>query len=523
MNRIASRARVRPAALIAAGTLGLALVLPSVVSASPNAVRAELERIAAPRAELARVDAVELAGGAVVRRYRQEVGGIEIRGAEAIVIDGWGRGAELVADDTRGAVPATTADAAPGHRLSSERAIAMARAGAGVRELRGDAVAELVVEPTEGGVERLAWQVSLPSANPVGDHLVVLDASSGAILARADLLRHASGEAKLYLPNPVVANDGYRNIRDRRDRNSRRLNRLRTPVSLARIDQGQKCLRGDYVNAKAGGKARKVCRPSLDWRNVRRSKGAFEALMAYHHVDRTQAYVRRLDVTDEPGGNLNGESQDVVANGFRADNSYYTPFGDRIELGSGGVDDGEDADVIVHEYGHALQDAQVESFGTSTAAGSMGEGFGDYLAAVMASRSAKPPPPFLRDFDVCIFEWDATSYTSNNCARRASRTWTKDFALSHCRREIHCVGEAWSSALWDLRGQLGQDPLGRQVMDRVVIASHFMLDRGASFREAARALLCADEAYYPFGVPDDCEGQHAGTIRDEMVTRRFLP
>jgi hypothetical protein len=37
----------------------------------------------------------------------------------------------------------------------------------------------------------------------------------------------------------------------------------------------------------------------------------------------------------------------------------------------GGVDDAEDADVILHEYGHAIQDNQVPGFGSSLEAGAM--------------------------------------------------------------------------------------------------------------------------------------------------------
>ena len=37
----------------------------------------------------------------------------------------------------------------------------------------------------------------------------------------------------------------------------------------------------------------------------------------------------------------------------------------------------------------------------------MGEGFGDYMAAAMSAADHRRLP-----FDPCIFEWDATSYSS---------------------------------------------------------------------------------------------------------------
>jgi len=42
--------------------------------------------------------------------------------------------------------------------------------------------------------------------------------------------------------------------------------------------------------------------------------------------------------------------------------------------------------VIVHEYGHAIQDDQVPNFGLSSEGGAMGEGFSDYLAAALGKK-----------------------------------------------------------------------------------------------------------------------------------------
>ena len=58
-----------------------------------------------------------------------------------------------------------------------------------------------------------------------------------------------------------------------------------------------------------------------------------------------------------------------------------------IKLGKGGVDDAEDAEVILHEYGHAIQDSQQVPFGygASLEAGSIGEGFADYWAVTVSA------------------------------------------------------------------------------------------------------------------------------------------
>ena len=39
--------------------------------------------------------------------------------------------------------------------------------------------------------------------------------------------------------------------------------------------------------------------------------------------------------------------------------------------------------MILHEYGHAIQDSQVTNFGSSPEGGAIGEAFGDYWAVTV--------------------------------------------------------------------------------------------------------------------------------------------
>ena len=163
----------------------------------------------------------------------------------------------------------------------------------------------------------------------------------------------------------------------------------------------------------------------------------------------------------------------MVADASKADNSFFSPATRKITYGSGGIDDAEDADVILHEYGHAIQDAQVPGFGAGNQAGSIGEGFGDFWAAVMSALS----PDTTNADDVCIFDWDGVGWGKfvpafhRKCGRRADSQKTLPAAQASCRFEIHCVGKVWSSALWALRTKYG---IGAATLDRIVLASQFM-------------------------------------------------
>ncbi len=427
-------------------------------AAAPPSVSHELGAAAAPRAELGSVSHTTLPGGAVVHRFQQRVGGLQVLGSQAVVNEAPGAAPRLVADSTK---PSITAPAPA--TVSRERAIDIASARVGVTRLRAAISADLAIEPGEGGT--VVWHVLIPSAQPLGDFEVLVDAGTGRVISSHNLIeRFQTGHAKLYDPNPVVEHHGAKGLRrDHHDKDTRLLRKLRRRVSLPNINDAQDCLRGRWVHALRGKKNKETCKASLRWDKVTRSDSRFEALMVYFQINRSQAYVQSLGFSDSnPTANgIDDRAQRAIADAFKRDNSFYSPATRAIVYGSGGVDDAEDGDVILHEYGHALQDSASPSFGHSTGfqPGALAEGSSDYWAAAM---SALVPHTSNED-DVCIFDWDATTYgrfyprvpgerSGRRCGRRAdvSRTLRKA-EQGGCGSDVHCVGQVWSTALWNLR------------------------------------------------------------------------
>src|SRR3954467_1393255 len=124
--------------------------------------------------------------------------------------------------------------------------------------------------------------------------------------------------------------------------------------------------------------------------------------MGYYWITRAQHYLQALR-TRRP---VNARQQLLRIDQFGGDNSFYREGTGKltITLGKGGVDDAEDGEVIVHEYGHAVQDAQVPGFGSTLQAGSIGEAFGDYLAVEVSTSVTG------NRFEVpCVADWDSTS------------------------------------------------------------------------------------------------------------------
>ena len=150
-----------------------------------------------------------------------------------------------------------------------------------------------------------------------------------------------------------------------------------------------------------------------DWH---RDVDQFEQVMGYYWVTTAQEYLQHLGFgsTLRP---VNQRQIELRINQFGGDNSFFRDDKANITIGKGGVDDGEDAEVIVHEYGHSVQDGQVPGFGTNAESGAIGEAFSDYLAVVVTSWKAGVPT---LTPEACVADWDSVSYTSTtpHCLRR---------------------------------------------------------------------------------------------------------
>jgi len=348
---------------------------------------------------------------------------------------------------------------------------------------------ELVVLP-RGRRGALCWNVGVSTDDEV--LRVFVDARDGELLRADDLAVAAEGRGMVFHPNPIHTT-GNGTLRDQGDRDLSILTSARQLVTLPRLD-GNGFLRGQWVDLTDSPVS--TYDRDLDWTWVTRSHHAFEQVNCYYHVDRVQDRLQSLGFT-----NVNAERQLVDAHAGSEDQSIYNVLDDRLEFGDGGVDDAEDADVIVHEYGHAMQFDQVGSFGVTGDGGAMGEGFGDFLA-VLFHESARP------NWDPLFASWDASSIVSRNppFLRRVDRdkVFPRDFV-----DEPHDDGEIWSRLLWDLRLLLGPDDALR-----LIVEAHFYLTPRARFRDGVNALIVANIALH--------DGRDDATIRS-LMTERGLP
>ena len=259
----------------------------------------------------------------------------------------------------------------------------------------------------------------------------------------------STGSALVFVPNPVQSL-GDESLTDQKDSDGAVPAAAYHAVTLTHLD-GSGFLRGDYANVYSS-TGNLAFSPTNSFAYTR-SQDEFEQVMAYYWITQAQTYIHSLGFGSSLPS-INNEPQDVRINQLGADNSFETTHPkDELRFGKGGVDDAEDAEVILHEYGHAIHASQNFNFGPEEN-GAISEGFGDYWAVTVAdvvSQSLGVPE---QEPLPCVMDWDATSYTSTvpHCLRRLD---TNLHYPQDLNGEVHHDGQIWSRALWDIRQALG--------------------------------------------------------------------
>src|SRR3954470_13477593 len=303
------------------------------------------------------------------------------------------------------------------------------------------------------------------------------------------------GVGAVFLPNPV-ADLGDETLTDQKDADYPALAPAYHDVVLTNLN-GTGFLTGDWaqVVSETGDPAYS---PSNEFR-YRRDDDRFEQVMAYYWITQAQTYIQSLGfgTSRRP---VNMKSQNVRINQLGVDNSFATTHKDELRFGKGGVDDAEDAEVILHEYGHAIHFSQNFVFG-SEEAGAISEGFGDYWAVTVSTVVAPTANP------ACVADWDSVSYTSTvpHCLRRVDRNLHYPADLNG---EVHHDGEIWSRALWDIR-----QAVGNVKADTLILEAQFGFP-GTTMRDLAGRTVATAATLYGRSV--------ANQVRTAFVNRGLL-
>ena len=249
-------------------------------------------------------------------------------------------------------------------------------------------------------------------------------------------------------------------------------------------------------------------RPDGHWTALR-GDDAFDDAMVYFHIDKTQRYIQSLGYTGARG--IQFGAIEVDSNGVDGDdNSHFIPGSNRLAFGHGCVNDSEDADVILHEYGHAIS-YSINHGWNGGDTGAMGEGFSDYWAL-----SADADDPAVEP-SAKVYTWDS----AGGCwpGRRADTTAAQYDATKTYGAHATVGGvdgdELWSTPLFQGLLALRRAGVSRRETNIIYLEAMFGFTSGMTMRELATAIIATATRLHPTGV-------HAAELSKVFAAQGFI-
>ena len=209
-----------------------------------------------------------------------------------------------------------------------------------------------------------------------------------------------------------------------------------------------------------------------------RSEIGFEEINALYHISRFADYLKdSIGFKDIMNYQI---AVDVYAlNGN--DNSEFisstTP--PRLNFGQGGVDDAEDADVLIHEYAHAVSHSAAPGSLIGYERSAMDEGFCDYWAAVYSK--------MLNEHNYKeLYNWDGQNEFWEGRSIDHQRKYSDGLDGNK-----YIDGELFAAMLMDIRNHIKDS-----VADRIILQSVYSWYPNMTFSNAIEQIMKADALLY---------------------------
>ncbi len=349
--------------------------------------------------------------------------------------------------------------------ISENVAIETARHGVEIDNVPMDTVVvRLVIYPKDES-HYLTWEVLVVPQGKQAEWRVYIDAESGDLLWKENILQHINGTGRVY---PTDPRSSYQT------------------KTLYRLYYRGWELEGSYLRAEnddaneAFNKQRTfIYSPS---------NTHFDEVNVYYHADRFAYDFIGLGYTGLPY-----QIPAIVHYGVNWDNAGYSPTYHELYFGDGNVifnDLAKKDDIIYHEYTHAISDDIGLAYSTAGESAAMNEAYSDYFAATFTNDPqigewVTIPEPDLRRLDTDKNQWNYDNWDSPDDLYYNS--------LNHYYRGRHYVrGMIWSGALWDLRGELSNNNL----TDELVYGGLEYVNGDATFLQGRAGIIQYDEDFY---------------------------
>ena len=226
-----------------------------------------------------------------------------------------------------------------------------------------------------------------------------------------------------------------------------------------------------------------------------RSQSGFEDINAFYHLSKERNYILDLGFSSLVNKTLYIDPHGWSGN----ENSSFdeSTIPNALIFGEGGIDDAEDADVVLHEFGHfvSANGSPLSNDGQERKA--IDEGFGDYLA-VSYSKS-------ISTYNwTKVFNWDGNNGSWQGRSAATTKHYREDY-----KGDFWKDGEMWSSTLMQINGDLG-----RKTADSLVFQALYAQSSNTSMIDAAINLIDADTALF--------NGKYHNIIYKRLQDRGFF-
>lgn len=214
---------------------------------------------------------------------------------------------------------------------------------------------------------------------------------------------------------------------------------------------------------------------SSDTFDFTRAEDNFEDVNAFYHITAFSNYVESLGMSSQLPDTLL-----IDAHAFGgADRSGFTYNVDpwTLEFGEGGVDDAEDGEVVVHEFGHAVSFSSSPNTVSGNERRSMEEGNADYICKTYSY--SKSNGSVHKDN---IFSWDGHN-----------EFWDGIETNVNLQYPIHISGNTNTDrAIWSTPLLCIRDKIGYETADPLIFAHLNFQTTNSTMPQMAQVLLMTD-------------------------------